>query len=452
METKRPAENFLTRNATLVALAVLTGVMLLAGVLFWRQADAARAAKGWLLHSYEVRSHIRALFNDLEEVQLSQRGYLLTGDSDYLQPYRDVLRDGRKLTAGNLGVDQHRSTRQELEAIRRLTADNPAQASNLDELADVAEKFLGYSAHTIGVRQADGNAAKLDLHRGRELMDQVRGLVRLMEAEEGHLLSLRYEADEINTNEDERMTLVSLLVFYLIMAFSVWFYQRGQIRARNQLLVYNQELEQREEELKIQQEELKASNEEIEAANEELEEKTRALEQQNAQIQRQSHDLAAATRVAEEKTREVEQASKYKSEFLANMSHELRTPLNSLLILARLLAANEKGNLTEEQVDEARVIHNGGLELLGLINDILDLSKVEAGKLTVNAEEVTADSIVAHLQQQFDPVARDKGLAFPVIVAEDAPRGLTTDSQRVQQILKNLLSNAFKFTEKGSVT
>ena len=148
----------------------------------------------------------------------------------------------------------------------------------------------------------------------------------------------------------------------------------------------------------------------------------------------------------------MERASKYKSEFLANMSHELRTPLNSLLILARMLAANEQGNLTEEQVEEARVIHNGGLELLGLINDILDLSKVEAGKLTLTLEDVAVEDIMTRMQQQFAPVAKEKGVAFPVKVAKGLPTYLHTDAQRVEQIFKNLLSNAFKFTDQGSVT
>ena len=148
----------------------------------------------------------------------------------------------------------------------------------------------------------------------------------------------------------------------------------------------------------------------------------------------------------------MERASKYKSEFLANMSHELRTPLNSLLILAKLLAANEEGNLTDDQVEEARIIHNGGLELLTLINDILDLSKVEAGKLTVVAEKVTLVSIVERMRQQFSPVSRAKGVEFPIKLSDDLPATLHTDTQRAEQILRNLLANAFKFTEKGSVT
>ena len=284
-------------------------------------------------------------------------------------------------------------------------------------------------------------------------MDHARTMVRIMESEESHLLALRTEADEINTRQNQWMTFSGVAVFYVAMVLSIWLYQSSRARATAQMLRYTQELEKSEEELKMQQEELKASNEEIEASNEELEEKTKALEEQNAQIQQQSEELTESKRLIEEKAKEVERASKYKSEFLANMSHELRTPLNSLLILAKLLAANEEGNLTEEQVEEARIIHNGGLELLGLINDILDLSKVEAGKLTVVAEDVTLDSIVgqnaaavfARLQGQGRGVSEStwRTICLPM---------LHTDAQRVEQILKNLLSNAFKFTERGSVT
>jgi len=213
-----------------------------------------------------------------------------------------------------------------------------------------------------------------------------------------------------------------------------------------------EEARQTAEELQRSEEELKTQQEELEASNEEMEEKTRALEEQNARIRSQAGELEESKRVIEAKARELEQASKYKSEFLANMSHELRTPLNSLLILARGLAANEEGNLTAEQIEEARVIHNGGLELLGLINDILDLSKVEAGKVSIVAEDVPFDDLVKRMRQHFEPLARESGVAFDVRLDQDLPPTLFTDGQRVEQILKNLLSNAFKFTEAGSVT
>ena len=488
MEMERPTtDSFLMRHATAVAIGTVTLLMLLAALSFWRQEEASIEARGWLVHTHEVIGHIELLQSKLEDAETGQRGYMLTGSEDYLEPYEDALREVPALNAAetlqqhratesgqdtlkggialglgvaNTSLQQHRSIRQELAFIRNLTADNPVQQSNLDEIDDVVKKLLDELSATIQSRKnqdgqgrdATAAGAKLDIHRGKELMDHARSMVRIMESEENHLLALRTEADEINTRQNRWMTFSGVALFYVAMVLAIWLYQSSRMRAAAQMLRYTQELEKSEEELKMQQEELKASNEEIEASNEELEEKTKALEEQNAQIQQQSEELSESKRLIEEKANEVERASKYKSEFLANMSHELRTPLNSLLILAKLLASNKEGNLTDEQIEEAQVIHNGGLELLGLINDILDLSKVEAGKLTVAVEDVALDSVVGRMRQQFAPVSRDKGVAFPITISEDLPATLHTDTQRVEQILKNLLSNAFKFTEQGSVT
>ncbi|MGO4816233.1 sensor histidine kinase, partial [Cupriavidus sp. 2MCAB6] len=151
------------------------------------------------------------------------------------------------------------------------------------------------------------------------------------------------------------------------------------------------------------------------------------------------------------KAREVEQASRYKSDFLANMSHELRTPLNSSLILAKLLADNPDENLSEEQVKYAQTIQSSGNDLLNLINDILDLSKIEAGHVEIRPETVSLERLTGNLRQLFQPVAQGKTLDFLVDVAADCPASIETDPQRLEQVLKNLLSNAFKFTERGQV-
>jgi CheY-like chemotaxis protein/signal transduction histidine kinase len=455
METIRPTtDNFFVRHATAIAIGTVTILMLLAAFLFWRQDQASTKASALVTHSYQVRGHIRRLYGGLRDAEIGQRGYLLTGNAEYLEPYKETLRDAPSARLENTSSELHRSIKQELAVLRMLTAANPAQQSNLDEMDNAVGRLLAHLAATIQERenQAAKSASKFDFHRGKELMDRIAGLIRIMEVEENHLLALRREADDINAQQNVAMTFIGIALFYVAMVLSIWLYQRSRARATAEAFRYTQELERSEEELKMQQEELKASNEEIEASNEELEEKTRALEEQNAQIQQQSEELAESKRLIEEKANEVERASRYKSEFLANMSHELRTPLNSLLILAKLLAANEDGNLTEAQVEEAQVIHNGGLELLGLINDILDLSKVEAGKLTVTSEEVTLESIVKRIRQQFAPLVKETGVAFPIEFTDDLPASMRTDAQRLEQILKNLLSNAFKFTEKGSVT
>jgi CheY-like chemotaxis protein/signal transduction histidine kinase len=477
MDPIRPTnDSFFMRHATKIAIGAVTALMLLAAVTFWRQGEASEAAKGWVLHTYEVIGHIELLFGKLKDAEVGERGFIISGNEDYLEPYENALREAANPDAGQRSLQQHRSIAQELAFIRKLTADNPAQQNNLDELDDTVKKLLTYLAATIQERKEEAAKAagsKPDLQRGKALMDQARSLVRIMEAEENHLLQLRGQVAETHEQEGNRLTLIAMSVFYVAITLSIWLYQRARAHAQAQAQIYTQELETREEELKrqqeelktsneeieasneelkMQQEELKASNEEIEASNEELEEKTSALEEQNARIRQQSQELEKAKHLIEEKARQLEQSSKYKSEFLANMSHELRTPLNSLLILARCLAANEEGNLTEEQIEEAKVIHNGGLELLGLINDILDLSKVEAGMISIVPEDIYISNIAKRMSQQFEPVAKENGVAFHIRVDESLPEILRTDGQRVEQIMKNLLSNAFKFTEVGSVT
>ncbi|MQA83394.1 MAG: response regulator [Streptosporangiales bacterium] len=205
-----------------------------------------------------------------------------------------------------------------------------------------------------------------------------------------------------------------------------------------------QELRERSDELQSQQSELRRSNIELEEKAELLAEQNRAIEFQNNQIEQ-------ARRALEERAEQLALSSRYKSEFLANMSHELRTPLNSLLILAKLLAENTDGTLTPKHVDYAKTIYSAGSDLLQLINDILDLSKVEAGKMDVQPHEVPLDQLVDYVEATFRPLTLEKGLRFAVDVSPDVPGVLHTDERRLQQILRNLLSNAVKFTESGEV-
>ncbi|MEU0490572.1 HAMP domain-containing protein [Nocardiopsis sp. NPDC006139] len=204
------------------------------------------------------------------------------------------------------------------------------------------------------------------------------------------------------------------------------------------------QLRERSNELQRQQEELRNKNAELRQKATQLANQNRAIELQNQQIQRSRNAL-------EERAHQLQVSSKYKSEFLANMSHELRTPLNSLLILARLLADNAEQNLTPKQVEFAQTIHKAGSDLLLLIDEILDLSKVEAGRAEVSPSEVSIDQLVDYVEATFRPVTSDQGLAFAVDVSPDIPDVLWTDEQRLQQILRNLLSNAVKFTPQGEV-
>ncbi|MFL5866222.1 MAG: response regulator, partial [Thermoleophilaceae bacterium] len=216
-----------------------------------------------------------------------------------------------------------------------------------------------------------------------------------------------------------------------------------------ELLEQSQSLTQ---ELQSQSGELQEQQEVLQKTNAELQEKAALLSQQNRDIEIKNREIEIARSNLEDKAEQLALSSKYKSEFLANMSHELRTPLNSLLILSKLLADNEDGSLNEKQVEYAGTIHTAGSDLLSLINDILDLSKVEAGKMEVRPAPIGLEAVRDYVERAFTPVAEEKGLAFEVALSDDLPEMITSDEQRLQQVLKNLLSNAFKFTDEGRVT
>ena len=239
-----------------------------------------------------------------------------------------------------------------------------------------------------------------------------------------------------------------------------------------ELQIQQEELRQSNEELQVQQEELRQSNEELEAqtreleaskenlqaqqeelrvTNEELSERTRAIENQREALRKKNDELEKARQDIEDKARELEQVSKYKSEFLANMSHELRTPLNSILVLSQILAQNKPQNLNEKQIKSAETIKSSGENLLVLINEILDLAKIESGKVDLHPEPIELTSLLSDLKETFLPIAEDKGLKLELILEKNLPADIHNDSLRLGQILRNLIANGMKFTEKGTV-
>lgn len=221
---------------------------------------------------------------------------------------------------------------------------------------------------------------------------------------------------------------------------------------QEELRVANEELEEHTKILTENEKKLQVQQEELRVANEELEERTNQLELQKNEIVQKNHNLSQTHIELELKAKELEQASQYKSDFLANMSHELRTPLNSLLILSGILTKNKKGNLTKSDIESAEIIHKSGKDLLQLINEVLDLSKIEAGKMTVEFAPTNAADIGHEIMLDFKHQAEKKKLAFSVEIAKDVPASFVSDRLRLSQIIKNLLSNAIKFTTKGSIT
>lgn len=222
--------------------------------------------------------------------------------------------------------------------------------------------------------------------------------------------------------------------------------QAEELQAQqNELENINTELEAQTQKLQASEEELRVQQEELQQTNEELEERTRLLEERNQQIAERNIEV-------QKKAEELALSTKYKSEFLANMSHELRTPLNSILLLSRLMSENNEKNLTDDQVEYANVIQSSGQGLLALIDEILDLSKIEAGKMELEYEQVPLKDITADMKGIFEPVANEKRLQFNISIEKDVPAVIETDKLRLEQIIKNLISNALKFTSKGSVS
>lgn len=218
-----------------------------------------------------------------------------------------------------------------------------------------------------------------------------------------------------------------------------------------ELLAQHSELESVNAELEAQAEKLQTSEEELRVQQEELAETNRELEERSRLLEERNHQIVLRNLEIQKKSEELALSAKYKSEFMANMSHELRTPLNSILLLSRLLAENKSANLVEEQVESAKVIQSSGNSLLQLIDDILDISKIESGKMQLEFESVAIDEIIMDMRNLFEPLAREKSLSFIINASPDIPPAIETDKLRLEQILKNLVSNALKFTSQGSI-
>jgi CheY-like chemotaxis protein/signal transduction histidine kinase/CHASE3 domain sensor protein len=289
-----------------------------------------------------------------------------------------------------------------------------------------------YRDTLIGVLELAGFSVLTPLQL--QLIDELLPIVALALENLNHavsthdlLLQTQEQADELRVSE-------------LVMR-----QQKEVLRDNNEMLqAKTAELEEQSERLVASEEELRLQAEELQASNEELREKTDSLNRQRRVLEELQRETA-------DKADELARASQYKSEFLANMSHELRTPLNSLLILSRSLADNDSGNLDEEQIESARIIHDAGTSLLHLINDILDLSKIEAGKMELVIDELPLAELGQRLRRTFTHVAEEKGLGFTLDIEPGLPEILRTDGARLEQITNNLLSNAFKFTAHGAV-
>lgn len=339
----------------------------------------------------------------------------------------------------------------------RLVGSYAISGESIEARLQIGEGLAGEAARSGEIVKVDGLSQDKLIIKSSTVTTQPLELLIAPAIENGQVYAL-FELGFLHRTGDVEIDLLKGASSMLAVAV------RSAIdRSRLESLL--EETRRQSEELLEQQEEMRASNEELEQQSDALlksqahmELQQRELEQSNAHLEEQTHKLEhqreQLLRVQEaltDKARELELASQYKSEFLANMSHELRTPLNSTLILAKLLSENKTGNLSNEQIKYAETIHSAGRDLLILINDILDLAKIEAGQMTVNLEAVNIASAVQSLVEPLRPLAQNKGLSLSWSVASDLPSHVQTDVVRVGQILRNLLSNAIKFTDSGGV-
>jgi CheY-like chemotaxis protein/GAF domain-containing protein/HAMP domain-containing protein len=305
----------------------------------------------------------------------------------------------------------------EVQGVIEIGAFREFSDDDLKFLSDCV-RIIAVSVHTAQSRVRLGEALAASQLQAEELEKQKLAMQRVNEDLENQAMELAASESRLQQQQEE-------------------------------LRAINEELEAQTQALRASEESLQAQQEELRVTNEELEAQARLLAEQKAEMSRKNKVLEDLQLELEEKIRELEMSSKYKSEFLSTMSHELRTPLNSILILSSALAQNKKGNLDDKQIEHAQVIHSAGSDLLSLINDILDISKIEEGKMDVIIDDVSVVELGEHFRRSFTHLAESRGLNFSVELAENMPEHFYTDRQRMEQIIKNLLSNAMKFTESG---
>ncbi|MBO4210234.1 HAMP domain-containing protein [Micromonospora echinofusca] len=383
-----------------------------------RETTKKNAEQGWL------------------DSNLARIGGLLQGQRDLGEVCRMIMMEVTPLVDAQLGAFFLAENDEGVMRLK-LTASYGYVAKGQDVTFGPGEGLVGQTALSRRtIRVGGGSAGVLTLRSG--LLDMTpRDHVVLPVLFEGELLGV-IEFASIDAFSELHLSFLERLV--LTIGIAVNTIQAN--RRTEELLAQSQRLAH----------ELQEQSAELQRTNAELEDKAQLLSEQKGNIETKNREIELARIGLEEKAQQLTRASAYKSEFLANMSHELRTPLNSLLLLARLLADNTEENLSPKQIEFARTIHSAGSDLLSLIDDILDLSKIEAGRMDVEPTEVRFSEIRSYVEQAFAPQAEEKGLDFQVRVSQDLPPTLVTDAQRLQQILRNLLSNAVKFTDNGAVT
>jgi signal transduction histidine kinase/HAMP domain-containing protein/CheY-like chemotaxis protein len=381
---------------------------------------------------------------DWLKTNLARFSRMLQGERDLTTVSNLIMSELAPLVNAQYGVF-YVTKREEEETKLELVASYGAESR--DELKrefQLREGLVGQAAadkRPILLQQVPGDFIRIGSGLGHAAPANVNILPALFEDEVKAVIELA-SFSEFNETHQSFLDQLMESVGIVLNTIAATMRTEGLLK-QSQLLT--QELQARQTELTTKQEELHATNEE-------LQEKAQLLENEKKQVEAKNLEIDMARRAVEEKAEQLALTSKYKSEFLANMSHELRTPLNSLLILSKLLADNPQGNLNEKQTEFARTIHGAGSDLLSLINDILDLSKIESGTVSIEVGEMPMSGLRQHMERTFRQLAADKQLNFNVEFDANLPTAIRTDEKRLQQVVLNLLSNAFKFTSHGGVT
>jgi HAMP domain-containing protein/signal transduction histidine kinase/DNA-binding response OmpR family regulator len=381
---------------------------------------------------------------DWLKTNLARFSRMLQGERDLTTVSNLIMSELAPLVNAQYGVF-YVTEREENETRLKLAASYGAESkSALKEQFELREGLVGQAAadrRAIVLKDVPADFIRIGSGLGHSTPANVAVLPALFEDDVKAVIELASFGEFNETHQtflDQLMESVGIVLNTIAATMRT----EGLLK-QSQLLT--QELQARQTELTTKQEELHATNEE-------LQEKAQLLENEKKQVEAKNIEIDMARRAIEEKAEQLALTSKYKSEFLANMSHELRTPLNSLLILSKLLADNPQGNLNEKQTEFARTINSAGSDLLNLINDILDLSKIESGTVSIEVGDMPMSTLKQHMDRTFRQLAQDKGLRFDVEFDSSLPATIRTDEQRLQQVVLNLLSNAFKFTAQGGVT